>query len=89
MTMRNEIKQYIEQKLNEKIETVKSIGGGCISDSSIIQLSSGEKLFIKVNDQIPSDMFIKEANGLNEIRKSNSIRVPEILLAETNFILME
>jgi len=65
------------------------ISGGCISDSSIIQTDSGEKYFLKINNHVPKDMFTKEANGLMEIAKSKSIRVPSVELVHDNFILME
>lgn len=83
------ITRIIEEKLHNRIEKVFSVSGGCISDSSIIQVSSGKKYFLKVNHNVPSDMFSKEANGLREIKKSNSIRVPEVELVNENFILLE
>ncbi|MCK7520809.1 MAG: fructosamine kinase family protein [Ignavibacteriales bacterium] len=57
--------------------------------SAIIQMFSGEKYFLKINNHVPSDMFTKEANGLKEIEKSKSIRVPKVEMAKENFILME
>jgi fructosamine-3-kinase len=89
MMMENEILNRIEKQLNKKIVSQMPISGGCISDSSIIQTSSGEKYFLKINNHVPSDMFVKEANGLKEIEKTNSIRVPSVNLAKDNFILME
>jgi len=44
---------------------------------------------LKINNNVPIDMFYKEANGLKEIEKSNSIRVPAVKLVKDNFILME
>ncbi len=79
----------IEVHLKEKVESEISISGGCISDASIIKMNSGEKYFLKVNNHIPKDTFFKEANGLAEIDKSNSIRVPSVKLVEENFILLE
>ena len=84
-----EVKNNIEQRLDDKIESVRSITGGCISDSSIIRLSSGKKYFLKVNPDVPKDMFTKEANGLSEIARSKSIRVPVVKLVGEKFILME
>lgn len=89
MMMQNEILNSIEKYLNSKILTKKPISGGCISDSSIIQTISGEKYFLKINNHVPADMFAKEANGLKEIEKTKSIRVPLVKLAQDNFILME
>lgn len=89
MMITNDIQKSIEQHLNSKIESVRSISGGCISDSSIIHMKSGEKFFLKVNNNIPKDMFAKEANGLKEIENNKSIRVPSVELVQENFIMME
>ncbi len=35
------------------------------------------------------DMFLKEANGLRELRKAGSLRVSQVILAEESFILLE
>ena len=85
----NDIQKAIEQHLNSKLKSINLISGGCISDSSVIQTISGEKYFLKKNDNVPRDMFTKEANGLKEIEISNSIRVPAVKLVKDNFILME
>lgn len=84
-----DIKNIIEKHLNDKIISVTSISGGCISESLIIHMNSDEKYFLKVNNNVPDDMFAKEANGLVEIGKSLSIRVPKVILVTENFILME
>src|SRR4030042_6604900 len=89
MMIENEILKTIEKHLDEKIKSQKPISGGCISDSSIIQMVSGEKYFLKNNNHVPRDLFTKEANGLKEIENSKSIHVPSIELARDNFILME
>jgi len=34
-------------------------------------------------------MFIKEANGLRELRKANALRVPEIILATEEILILE
>ena len=34
-------------------------------------------------------MFLKEANGLNELRKSNAIRIPKVSEFDKDFILLE
>lgn len=83
------IKSKIESYLRSNITSTKALGGGCISDSSIIKTSAGESFFLKVNNDVPPDMFTKEANGLKEIENSKSIRVPKVILASHNFILLE
>lgn len=84
-----EIKNKIETELKDKITSLSPIAGGCISESFAIQTSKSKKLFIKINQYTPRDMFSKEANGLREIQKSQTIRVPVVILASNDFILME
>lgn len=79
----------IEQTLNDKILSSHSVSGGCISDSSIIKCSSGNKYFLKVNHSQPDDMFLKEAIGLKELQKANAIRIPKVIKADSNYILLE
>lgn len=83
------VKNLIEQKLNDTVESSQSISGGCISNSSVIKMKSGEKYFLKENHHIPKDMFEKEASGLREIKISKSIRVPDVKFVTGSFILLE
>ncbi|MBS4033871.1 MAG: fructosamine kinase family protein [Ignavibacterium sp.] len=87
--MKQNLKSKIESIINGNIVNTSSLSGGCISDSQLITTGSGKKYFVKVNYRQPDDMFIKEANGLNELKKANAIRIPEVLSAESNFILLE
>lgn len=86
---KNEIKEIIENHIGSIIVSMHGTSGGCISDSSIIHTNSGEKYFLKINQNHPIDMFSKEANGLREITNSNSVRVPKVLLVGEHFILLE
>ncbi len=87
--MKNQIYQIIESELKTKVDYVRSIGGGCINDAEIISDEKGNSYFLKKNLYSPSDMFFKEANGLNELRKANVIRVPAPILVNEKFLLME
>lgn len=87
--MNDQIINSIEKKLNCKIISSKSVGGGCINDAQTITASDGKKFFLKQNFNSAKDMFFKEANGLKELKKANAIRVPEVILVDTNFILLE
>jgi len=53
----------------------RSISGGDISDAYVLE-SPKSKYFVKINRADRSDMFEAEYEGLQEIQKSNSIRVP-------------
>jgi fructosamine-3-kinase len=87
--MKNQIYQIIENELNSKVNFVRSVGGGCINDAEIICDDKGNSFFLKKNLSSPLDMFFKEANGLNELRKADVIRVPKPILVNENFLLME
>ena len=53
----------------------QSVGGGCINRA--VRLDDGEhRFFVKLNDAALLEMFEAEAAGLEEIDKSNTLRVP-------------
>ncbi len=85
----NRVKEFIEDKLNSKIISTSSLSGGCISNAYKLTLVNGEKFFLKVNDSVSNDMFVKEAHGLEELQKANAVKVPKVLLFDTSFILLE
>ncbi|MBI5663088.1 MAG: fructosamine kinase family protein [Ignavibacterium album] len=87
--MKSEIIRNIEKKLQCKIVSSRSVGGGCINDAQTITTSDNRQYFLKMNLNSANDMFFKEANGLLELKKASAIRVPEVILVDTNFILLE
>lgn len=54
-----------------------SAGGGCINAAHVVQGQDGSRYFIKLNDAAHADMFAAEHDGLMEIRRSATLRVPE------------
>ena len=80
----------VEAVLGEPIAKSRSVGGGCIADSRRLTTRSGESYFLKQarSGQNP-DMLRAEANGLRELRKARAVRVPEVLAAESDFLLLE
>jgi len=89
VNLKHNIINCIEEYLGEKIISNTSVGGGCIADSKKITTESRRYYFLKVNEGFPQDMFQKEANGIKELRGCGVIRVPEVILANSDFILME
>ena len=61
-----------------KVTGMAPVSGGDINLSYIITLSDGSRMFMKENKADRSDMFLKEAEGLEAIRKSGSISVPAV-----------
>lgn len=68
-----------------KIEINKaiSIGGGCINNALLLKTNIGD-FFLKWNTNCAPDMFIKEADGLNEMRliPNTSIVIPKVIFAK-------
>jgi protein-ribulosamine 3-kinase len=89
MKITYELKNKIEDVIGTEITVVNSVSGGCISNAYKLNTKTGKNYFLKFNDRTSNDMFLKEANGLRELSKAGAIRVPEVVLAEKPFILLE
>lgn len=59
------------------------LGGGCINHASKIETSAGE-FFLKWNANCRSDIFLREAESLEEMKKAvhNRIQIPEVYAAK-------
>ncbi len=88
LSMNTEIKLKIELFLNESIVSSKSVSGGCIADSRVIETETDKKYFVKTHSG-KANMFINEANSLNELTKPDCIRVPKVILSDNSFLLLE
>lgn len=80
MAQLTEIIQEIERVtgLDCQQHQLSSVGGGCIN--SAYQLKTPDtQLFIKVNSPKLADMFIAEAQGLQEMAELNAVRVPKVI----------
>lgn len=87
--MKKEILNKIEEILSEKITGSRPMGGGCINEAQVITTEKGFKYFLKFNYSGQQDMFLKEAHGLEELYKPDVIRIPKVITADKNFILIE
>ncbi len=87
--MREIIRHKIESAIEDQIISQHSVSGGCINDANIVTTQSGKSFFVKTNNNSPKDMFLKEANGLRELAKANVIRVPNVIYADNDFIIIE
>lgn len=79
---------HIESILNEKIISSTSVGGGCIADSRKITTESGREFFLKSGNR-GNRMFHCEATGLKELEKAQALRIPKVIAAGDDFLLLE
>jgi fructosamine-3-kinase len=73
--------QDIERSIREAsgapfaIESRAGIAGGCINECYVVR-GEGRSYFVKLNAPARADMFAAEAEGLAEIARSHTVRVP-------------
>ncbi len=78
----------LEEILGKNIVSSSSIGGGSIANSQIVKTEGGEKYFFKSYGN-NSVILQNEANGLKELARSNSIRIPKVIAVADDFLLLE
>ena len=66
------------------IKSERSLGGGCINHASKLETNVGN-FFLKWNQNCPADIFIREAESLNELKKAAGeyLVIPEVFAAKT------
>jgi fructosamine-3-kinase len=89
MSLSGKITKKIENLRGSTVKKTESLSGGCISNAYKVTFEDNLSCLIKINEHSPVDMFIKEAHGLQELRKANAIKIPEVLLFDAEFILLE
>ncbi len=91
----NSLKEAVSQVYGKDvaIEKKQTVHGGDANDAYKLFLSNGEALFLKVNTISNADFFRAEAEGIDAIRATHAIRVPQIHAIGTDngysFLLME
>ena len=89
MKLNQKIKNKLEAKLKINISSFAPLSGGCISNAYKVKTTDNKRYLLKINENHEGDMFLKEAHGLVELKKANAIKVPEVIIAERDFILLE
>jgi protein-ribulosamine 3-kinase len=84
-SIEKEIEDHLSEKFGKriKIHSSNSLGGGCISHASKIETNAG-LFFLKWNAGGPSDMFLREAESLEELKKAagEMLVIPEVIAAK-------
>jgi len=83
-----DIFEKIENHFAEKIADRKPVSGGDIAQSQIIILETGAKYFLKTGSH-NKRMFPTEANSLKELAKAKTIRIPQVIMSDSDFLLIE
>ncbi len=83
----NSLLRKIEDHINDQIVNQRSVGGGCIAQTTMLETISGKTYFLKSG--FSNGIFLNEANGLNELRKADCIRIPQVIAVDQQFLLLE
>ncbi len=83
----DELFNRLEKFLQEKVTQGRTVNGGDIAQASIIETSSGKKYFFKT--AMKKGLFTAEANGLKELSKAKVFRIPEVIYADEDCLLLE
>ncbi|MGI9525799.1 MAG: fructosamine kinase family protein [Weeksellaceae bacterium] len=87
-----ELFSYIEEKNGFNIKEFSKLTGGDISDVFLLHTSEDD-LVIKINQADKINMFLSEKTGLNTLRSTNTLRIPEVWLVDQfqsySYIIME
>jgi len=87
--MNPDLKSRLEKFLSEPIKSTSPVSGGCIADSRKLQLESGKVYFLKQLRGSSSGGFDAEERGLEELRKSSTVNVPEVVCKGSDFLLLQ
>lgn len=87
--MNPDLKSQIEKIISEPIKSSSSVSGGCIADSYKLLFESGKIYFLKHLSSFGSRTFDAEEHGLEELRKSGAVNVPDIVKKGSNFLLLQ
>lgn len=79
------IKRLVQNNLGTErsITTVKRVSGGCIAEAFQVVLDDGASLFVKLIVGEDSN-FQAELNGLEALRSTNTIAIPEVVACQTD-----
>lgn len=83
------VTRWLDEKGFGRVESTRHVGGGCINNGTILEISNGMSFFLKTNRNSPEDMFAREYEGLQALRVGDGPRVPEPHLFGPDFLLME
>ncbi len=71
----------------------KAVSGGDINDAFLVYLSDGNRIFLKENSKANAGFFKAEVTGLSAIRKTGTLRVPQVwkwgVCEDKSYLMME
>jgi fructosamine-3-kinase len=92
--MQPALARAVSAELRSTVSASRRLAGGDIHEAFEARLADGRHIFIKTNANVSSRMFPCEARGLQWLRESGALRVPDVLAvsnadAREQFLVLE
>ena len=92
--MKDELNHLIEPIYGAKIETFFAISGGNINQTQVLNLTNGQRVFLKQNSNPPTNFFLAETLGLKLLTQAKSgLKIPKPIAVQSGsyptFFLLE
>ena len=87
--MINRVSVWLNENEMGTVVRSEPLTGGSINRASRLVLDRGPALVLKENDGMPEDFFTAEAAGLAALQQTGSVRTPEVVHVESDYILLE
>jgi fructosamine-3-kinase len=75
--------------LGRRVERAERIAGGDLNTAWRLELEGGARAFVKARDGAAPGEYAAEAAGLRWLGEAGGLRVPEVLAAESGFLVLE
>ena len=92
--MKDELNNLLEPLYGAKVKSSFSTSGGSINQTSVLELTNGQRVFLKQNAIAPRDFFLAETRGLKLLAQAeNGPRIPKPIAVQPGstptFLLLE
>src|SRR5690606_12726615 len=90
--MSPELRAQLHGALGSELKSIAPASGGDINDAYRVTRADGRRLFIKANRAAPTDMFDREAAGLEFLRRglgAARVIIPEVVHVGETFLVLE
>lgn len=72
-----------------EIRHARGVGGGSINEAWQLTVADGQRLFAKVHHAPPPGFFEAEAQGLQALAATNTLRVPKVITVAPGYLVLE
>ncbi len=87
--MKTSLARALERALGKEVARLVPLSGGDVNEAYRAELVLGPPLFVKTMSSAPPHLYEREAEGLRWLRDASGLRVPEVVLASQEYLVLE